>query len=640
MRAIDELRATLRRYNEAYYTHGKPEVSDSVYDAAFRMLADMESEEKEIPADSPTQTVGAPGKGKVRIMNPMLSLDNAMNEEEVATMLQPMEGEELYLDAKLDGLAVRIVYRQGELYQAFTRSDDSWGEDVTANVKTMDTVPLSAPVALVDVEVTGEVVMPKAVFNELNLQSDKKFVNPRNAAAGSLRLKDTDEFIKRGLIFIPYGVTALNGTAIHSKISDDINWLVEYGFTRSAFAEIVKPSEVLNKFKILNDLRPDLPYDIDGMVVKTNLVSTRERLGFARRYPKWAFAAKFEPDAKPTKLLDVIYQTGRTGAITPKAKLEPVFVGGVTISSATLHNLDEVDRLGLHHGDTVIVSRAGDVIPSVDAVVPTERIQGAKPYTRPTRCPSCDSRLDTSKGVVVYCTGGQLCPAQRLRLITHFASKKSFNIPDLGPKLCKQLIEAELVTRPSDLFKLTVPMLTRIGITLYSAEKLVKAVASRKRVPLAKVLYAMGEPSIGQSNSEKLENKFKTYIGLLDAPVESFCTIEGIDTITAEAIYSALHNEANITLMTELLSHVELIEPVVSGDVLAGHVYVITGTIEGMTRGELTASLKALGARVSKSVSKKTTAVIAGTSPGSSLKEALALGVRVLERDELRSLLD
>lgn len=640
MRAIDELRATLRRYNEAYYTHGKPEVSDSVYDAAFRMLADMESEEKEIPADSPTQTVGAPGKGKVRIMNPMLSLDNAMNEEEVATMLQPMEGEELYLDAKLDGLAVRIVYRQGELYQAFTRSDDSWGEDVTANVKAMDTVPLSAPVALVDVEVTGEVVMPKAVFNELNLQSDKKFVNPRNAAAGSLRLKDTEEFVKRGLIFIPYGVTALNGTAIHSKISDDINWLVEYGFTRSAFAEIVKPSEVLNKFKILNDLRPDLPYDIDGMVVKTNLVSTRERLGFARRYPKWAFAAKFEPDAKPTKLLDVIYQTGRTGAITPKAKLEPVFVGGVTISSATLHNLDEVDRLGLHHGDTVIVSRAGDVIPSIEEVIPTERMHGALPYTRPTHCPSCESELDTSQGVIVYCTGGQACPAQRLRFITHFASKKSFNIPDLGPKLCKQLVDNELVIIPSDLFKLKEADLTGIGITHYSARKLIKAIASRTFMPLDKILYALGEPTIGQSNSVKLVEKYRTFDAIAEASVESLCEIEGIDTITAEAIYAALRNKVNLLLASELFKHVNVVTPLAKSGKLSGKTYVITGSFEGMPRDTIAVKLKELGAKVSKSVSKNTTALIAGSAPGSALAKATKIGLPILDSKGLKSLLD
>ncbi|GAB1148397.1 MAG: NAD-dependent DNA ligase LigA [Shewanella algae] len=659
---IDQLISTINEHNIRYYVDDNPSIPDAEYDRLMQRLKTLEAEHPELQrSDSPSLRVGGLALAKfeqVTHLKPMLSLDNAFSEEDFAAFHKRVTdrvGEFSYCcEPKLDGLAVSILYRDGVLERAATRGDGAVGEDITENVRTIRAVPLKLrgddyPPLL---EVRGEVFMPKAAFEALNernrVKGDKLFVNPRNAAAGSLRQLDSKITASRALAFYAYalGVVEPESFPLADTHLGQLQQLKTWGLPVSSEIRLAKDlSEVDDYYRDIMARRSALAYEIDGVVFKVNSIEAQQTLGFVSRAPRWAIAYKFPAQEEMTLLEGVDFQVGRTGAVTPVARLKPVFVGGVTVSNATLHNADEIARLGVKVGDTVIIRRAGDVIPQVVAVVPEKRPEDAKEISFPEQCPVCGSQVERLEGeAVARCTGGLFCEAQRKEAIKHFASRKALDIDGMGDKIVEQLIDKELVESPADLFSLTasaLTMLERMG--LKSATNLVQAIEAAKQTTLAKFLYALGIREVGESTAANLARHFKELDALKQASVEQLIEVEDVGAIVAQHVAHFFAQPHNLEVIDKLLvagvTWPAIEAPSEDEQPLKGQTWVLTGTLSQMSRTDAKAQLEALGAKVSGSVSKKTDCVVAGEAAGSKLTKANELGVKVLDEAGLLALL-
>ena len=660
---ISQLRAQLEEHNHNYYVLDAPSIPDAEYDRLMRELSALEQANPEFQSpDSPSQKVGGAALDKFEQVThqvPMLSLDNAFSEEEFAAFNRRikervMDNKELTFccEPKLDGLAVSIIYRDGVLVQAATRGDGMVGENITQNVKTIRNVPLKLrgddfPAEL---EVRGEVFMDSAGFAKLNSEAEKRgdkvFVNPRNAAAGSLRQLDSKVTAKRPLMFYAYSTGLVADGQLPEDHYQQLAKLTDWGLPLCPETKLVEGQQAaLDYYQDILTRRSSLAYEIDGVVIKVNDKKRQERLGFVARAPRWAIAFKFPAQEEITQLLDVEFQVGRTGAITPVARLEPVFVGGVTVSNATLHNGDEIARLGVKIGDTVIIRRAGDVIPQITQVVLERRPDDAKDIEFPATCPICDSHVERIEGeAVARCTGGLVCQAQRKQAIKHFASRKALDVDGLGDKIVDQLVDRELIKTPADLFILKqghFESLERMGPK--SAKNLVNALQDAKQTTLAKFLYSLGIREVGEATAQNLANHFLTLEKITQASVDALTEVSDVGEIVAKHVrgfFSEEHNMAVVNALVEQGIHwPELTAPSADAQPLAGLTYVLTGTLSELNRNDAKARLQALGAKVSGSVSAKTDALIAGEKAGSKLTKAQDLGIDVLTEADLIALL-
>ena len=659
-----ELREQLKRHDYRYYVLDDPQVPDAEYDRLMGELRALEAAHPElVTPDSPTQRVsGTPSAafGEVVHRVPMLSLDNAFSDEDVAAFDRRLherlgvEGELDYVaEPKLDGLAITLIYAQGRLEQAATRGDGVTGEDVTANVRTVRSVPHTLrPPAPPLIEVRGEVFMPLKGFERMNARArergEKVFVNPRNAAAGSLRQLDPRISAARPLDAFFYGLGALEGAALPASQTQLLGWLGALGLPVSPEARAVRGvAGCLSYYREMGARRGALPYQIDGVVYKLESRADQERVGFVSRAPRWAVAHKFPAEEALTVVRDIEFNVGRTGALTPIARLEPVFVGGVTVSNVTLHNIDEVHRKDVRVGDTVVVRRAGDVIPELVNVVLEKRPEPLAPQVvLPERCPVCNSQVLRVEGeAVARCTGGFTCRAQRQEALRHFASRRALDIEGLGDKVVEQLVERELVRSPADLYVLTVAQLAgleRMGEK--SAANLVAAIGKSKQTTLPHLLYALGIREVGEATALALARHFGTLEALMDASAEQIQQVEDVGPIVAAHVATFFSSDDHVNVINELrnkgVTWPEVARAAAGATAtLAGRTVVLTGTLRSMTREEAEEALTARGAKVTGSVSKKTSFVVAGAEAGAKLARARELGVRVLDEEELRALL-
>lgn len=657
---IDTLRQDLRRYEYEYHVLDNPTIPDAEYDRLFHQLKALEAAHPElITADSPTQRVGAKplsGFAQIRHEIPMLSLDNAFSDEEFYAFVKRIEDRLIRLpepltfccEPKLDGLAVSILYVNGVLTQAATRGDGTTGEDITANIRTIRNIPLqllmdNPPARL---EVRGEVFMPHAGFERLNQQAlekgEKTFANPRNAAAGSLRQLDPKITSKRPLVLNAYGIGIAEGVDLPNTHYDRLQWLKSIGIPVNPEIRLCNGTdEVLDFYRDIQNKRSSLGYDIDGTVLKINDIALQEKLGFISKAPRWAIAYKFPAQEELTRLNDVEFQVGRTGAITPVAKLEPVFVAGVTVSNATLHNGDEIERLDIAIGDTVVIRRAGDVIPQIIGVLHERRPADARPIIFPKTCPVCDSAIVRIEGeAVARCTGGLFCAAQRKEALKHFVSRKAMDIDGVGGKLIEQLVDRELIHTPADLFKLDLTTLTRLErMGAKSAENALASLEKAKNTTLARFIFALGIREVGEATALNLANHFKTLEALQNADLEALQQVPDVGEVVANRILAFWHEPHNVAVVNDLIAqgvHWETVETKeVTENRFKGKTVVLTGTLTQMGRNEAKALLQDMGAKVSGSVSAKTDFVIAGDAAGSKLTKAQELGVTVLTEEEL-----
>ncbi len=651
---IEQLRDEIAHHNRLYYVLDAPEVPDAEYDRLLRELQQLECEHPErITLDSPTQRVGAePIKafGQVAHKLAMLSLDNAFSDEEVADFDRrvrerlDVQAIEYVAEPKLDGLAISIRYEAGVLVQAATRGDGLTGEDVTHNIRTINSIPLRLvgdgwPRVL---EVRGEVYMPKASFERLNAKAremgEKEFANPRNAAAGSLRQLDPRVTAKRSLSMYCYGIGFVEGMVLPETHSTVLERLKQWGLRVSPEVSVAQGlAGVLAYYRLLSEKRSSLAYEIDGVVYKVNCLDQREMLGFVARAPRWAIAHKFPAQEEMTRVLDIEVQVGRTGAITPVARLEPVFVGGVTVSNATLHNEDEVRRKDVHIGDTVIVRRAGDVIPEVASVVLSRRPKDARSFVMPRQCPVCDSDVIRAEGeTIARCSGGLYCNAQRKEAIKHFASRKAMDIDGLGDKLVEQLSDQGLIHNVAGLFNLTqtqVAGLERMGEK--SSANLIVALEKSKQTTLAKFLYALGIREVGETTAQTLANYFLSLEAIMLAEIDALQQVSEVGPVVAahvQAFFKQPHNREVIDKLQQAGVSWPAMQPIKQDEQpLTGQTIVLTGALTEMTRNEAKERLLALGAKVAGSVSKKTSLVVAGADAGTKLSKAESLGIKVLD---------
>ena len=658
---VDNLRALIEQHNRSYHLLDAPTVSDAEYDSLMEQLKTLEAAYPELQSSSsPSMRVGGAvlaGFREVRHALPMLSLANAFSDIEVRDFFERMasavgsEALEFSAEPKLDGLAMSLKYVNGELTQAATRGDGETGEDVTHTVRTIASVPLKlngqAPALL---EVRGEVYMPRAGFHRFNeilkARGDKLMVNPRNAAAGSVRQLDPKLAAERPLAFFAYGIGASDGFNSSERHSSTLAQFRALGLPVSPLVENVSGvAGLLAYFNKIGASRDSLPYDIDGVVYKLDRYDWQQRLGFVSKAPRFALAHKFPAQEMPTRLLSIDVQIGRTGAVTPVARLEPVFVGGVTVTNATLHNFDEVQRKDLRIGDTVIVRRAGDVIPEVARAVLELRPESTCSWQMPTECPECGSAIRRIDGeAVARCTGGLFCPAQRKEGVKHFASRRALDIEGLGDKIVDQLIDAKLIATPADLFSLTftaLASLERLGEK--SAANLIDAINKSRTPTLERLLFALGIPQAGENTAKQLARYFGSMDALIAASTDELKLIKDVGpqvSASVRAFFDEPHNleviaklKANGVLWTE---HAPIRE--ISGP-LAGKTFVLTGTLPTLSRDQAKARLEALGATVSGSVSKKTSFVIAGSEAGSKLAKAEELGLQILDEAGLLAML-
>jgi DNA ligase (NAD+) len=662
----DALRRQIEAHNYAYHVLDSPTVPDAEYDRLMRRLQEIEAAHPElVTADSPTQRVGATkleGFREVRHARPMLSLDNVFNDEELEAFDKrtrdrlgagdtSIERVTYWAEPKLDGAAISLRYEDGELVFGATRGDGTTGEDVTHNIRTIRSIPLrlrgkKLPAVF---EARGEVFMPRAGFAELNKRAlergEKTFVNPRNAAAGSLRQLDPRLAASRPLDAFFYALGEVSDDVVRSvkEQSAIVDLLRKLGLRTCPEASLVEGvTGCLEYYGRIGHQRAALPYDIDGVVYKVNKLEWQRELGFVSRAPRWAVAHKFPAQEEMTVVRGVEFQVGRTGALTPVARLEPVFVGGVTVSNATLHNMDEVERKDVRTGDTVIVRRAGDVIPEIVAVVLDRRPADARAVALPPKCPICGSDVERGEGeAIARCIGGLFCPAQRKEAIRHFASRRALNIEGFGEKVVDQLVEAEIVKTPADLYALTAEQLAELErLGEKSGQKLVAAVEKSKDTTYARFLYGLGIGNVGEATALALANEFGTLEELLDADEERLQQVQDIGPIVATAIHAFFHEPHNVEVIRALLAagiHWPVAPPRSRELPLLGKTFVITGSLQSMTRDEAKARLQALGAKVSGSVSKKTTALIVGSEPGSKLQTAESLNVEVWSEEQLRA---
>ena len=662
-REIDSLREQLESWNYQYYVLDEPTVPDAEYDRCMRRLVELETAHPQLlRADSPTQRVGAAPLERflqVRHEVPMLSLDNAFNAQDMLDFNRRLQdrlgcGEqplEFACEPKLDGIAVSLLYRDGVLERAATRGDGSTGEDITHNVRTIPSVPLRLrgedyPDLL---EVRGEIYLPRAGFERLNARArelgEKTFVNPRNAAAGSLRQLDARITAERSLEMCCYGVGLVAGGELPAQHSAVLERLRQWGLRINARSQVVRGIEACDDYyRQLAAQREELPYDIDGIVFKINDLELQQRLGFVSRAPRWAIARKFPAQEEMTRLLDVEFQVGRTGAITPVARLEPVFVGGVTVSNATLHNSDEIERLGLRLGDTVIVRRAGDVIPQVVSVVMERRAPDARPIEFPRRCPVCGSEVERAQDeAVVRCLGGLVCAAQQKAAIRHFASRRAMDIEGLGDKLVEQLVDEGLVANVAGLYRLRreqLLALERMGEK--SADNLLAALERSRHTSLPRFIFALGIREVGEATALALARHFGNWESLAAASEEQLLAVGDVGPVVADHLRQFFDSASSMAVVQELRS-AGVSWPDIAVDVsalpLSGQTWVVTGKLEALDRDDARARLQALGAKVAGSVSAKTTCVVAGPGAGSKLGKAQELGVEVIDEAAFLALL-
>ena len=657
---IAALREELDQHRHRYFVLDDPEISDAEYDALFDRLTELEEGHPDlVTPDSPTQRVGASPSSKfaeVRHQTPMLSLDKCTNESELAAwedrcqrLLDPDDKLTYFCEPKVDGVAVSLLYSDRVLVRAATRGDGETGEDITANVRTIGAVPLklSADAPSV-VEVRGEVYMPITRFRAFNARaqeaSEPTIVNPRNGAAGSLRQLDPAITATRPLSMFCYSIgDAPPATdwrpGLHSEVMEALQaWGLRVNPLGSLQLDL---SGCVDYVEALLAQRDGLDYAIDGAVIKVDDLALRRRLGAVTRKPRWAMAYKYPAEEASTVLLDVDFQVGRTGAITPVAKLEPVFVGGVTVSNATLHNMDEVSRLDLRIGDTVLIRRAGDVIPQVVKVVESKRPENAQAIVMPSACPVCEFPIVRPDGeVVARCSGGLRCGAQRKERLRHFASRHALDIEGLGDKLVEQLLAVDLVSNPADLYRLTAEQLAgleRMGTK--SAENLLAALQTSKSTTFARFIHALGIREVGETTAATLARQFKTLDALIAADVDSLQEVEDVGPIVAVRIVEFFADEADRLLAEKLHKEIgitwDLAEEEPQTAPLTGQTWVLTGTLAGTTRNEAKAMLVDLGAKVAASVSKNTTVVVAGPGAGSKRTKAEELGIDVWDEDKL-----
>lgn len=663
---ITQLRTTLRHHEYLYHVLDTPEIPDAEYDRLMAELRSLEEAHPElITPDSPTQRVGAAPLSEftqVRHEVPMLSLDNAFDEasylafnKRVQDRLKSAEAITFCCELKLDGLAVSLLYEDGILIRAATRGDGTTGENITANVRTIRSIPLKLRGENIPrrLEVRGEVFLPQAGFEKINEEArrtgGKIFANPRNAAAGSLRQLDPRITAKRPLTFFCYGVGLLEGGELPASHHGRLQQFKEWGLPVSDRIRLCNtPEEVLAFYHQVEADRPKLGFDIDGVVIKVDSLALQETLGFVARAPRWAVAFKFPAQEQMTFVRDVEFQVGRTGAITPVARLEPVQVAGVLVSNATLHNADEIERLGLRIGDRVVIRRAGDVIPQVVGVVESERPENTSEIVFPTHCPVCASDVERVEGeAVARCTGGLICGAQRKEALKHFVSRRALDVDGMGDKIIDQLVEKEYVHTPADLFRLTAGKLTgldRMGPK--SAQNVVDALEKAKETTFARFLYALGIREVGEATAAGLATHFGTLDALIAASIEDLQKVPDVGIVVATHTFNFFAEESNREVIRQLTEEAGVHWPtpvIIKAEEIdspfAGKTVVLTGSLSIMSRDDAKARLVALGAKVAGSVSKKTDLVIAGEAAGSKLVKAQELGIDVIDEAEMIRLL-
>ena len=660
LREYEHLKDALNQHNHRYYVLDDPSVPDSEYDRQMRALQAIEAQYPELLSeDSPSQRVG--GKAlesftQVRHTVAMLSLENAFSDVELedfdrrvkdrlnyAALKNPTEIE-FACEPKLDGVAVSLLYKNGQLVRGATRGDGSVGEDITANVRTIKSIPLklrgdNIPSLL---EVRGEIYLPRPGFDALNAKAiaagEKTFVNPRNAAAGSLRQLDSKITASRPLEMCAYSVGQFEAEVTPDSHTHMLETLGGWGFKINEHVVAVTGIAACEDYySAMAERRDQLTYDIDGIVYKVNNLALQQRLGFVAKAPRWAIARKFPAQEEMTKLLDVEFQVGRTGAITPVARLAPVFVGGVTVSNATLHNGDEIKRLGVCIGDTVIIRRAGDVIPQIVKVILEKRPEDAQVIVFPERCPVCQSSVKRAEGeAVARCTGGLFCGAQIKEAIKHFASRKAMDIDGLGDKLVELLVDAGSIYSVADLFELKVDQLLGLErMADKSATNLTAAITASKETTLAKFLYSLGIREVGEATAQTLANNFGSLEAVIEADAEQLLDVDDIGPVVAKHIVNFFSNPDNLSIIQALresgVNWADIDQNAQASQPLKGQTWVLTGGMEIMSRAEAKDRLQALGAKVAGSVSAKTSQVVAGPGAGSKLTKAQSLDIPVLD---------
>jgi DNA ligase (NAD+) len=656
------LRELLHRYNHRYHALDDPEVPDAEYDRLMLELRALETQYPQLlSGDSPTQRVGAApvsAFGAVKHRVAMLSLDNAFNDQEVRDFdrriherLDNPEPIRYSAEPKLDGLAISARYENGVYVQGATRGDGETGEDITQNLKTIKALPLKIRAGKVPraLEVRGEVFMPLAGFKRFNEEAmargEKSFVNPRNAAAGSLRQLDPRMTAARPLDLFIYGVGVVEGGSLPPRHSEMLKELRQMGFKICPQSRVVESIEgCLEYYREMGAMRPQLPYQIDGVVYKVDDVELQRQLGFISRAPRWAIAHKFPAEEALTVVRGIEFQIGRTGALTPVARLEPVFVGGVTVSNATLHNMDELTRKDVRVGDTVVVRRAGDVIPEVARVLPERRVEGAELVTLPAFCPVCGSPVvREADQAVARCTGGRICSAQRKEEIKHFASRRAMDIQGLGDKLVEQLVDRDWVNTPADLFALQAAQLAtleRMGEK--SAQKLQSAIESARRTTLPRFLYALGIRDVGEATALALAQHFPDLAQLRSAGEEEIQQVPDVGPVVAKQVAAYFKDADNAAVVDRLLAagiRWPAVSAVGAKGALSGKTFVLTGTLASLSRDAAAQAIAQRGGKVVGSVSKKTDYVVAGAEAGSKLKKATELGIPVLDEAAFLKLL-
>lgn len=663
-----ELVKKLNQHSYQYYVLDKPSISDSQYDVFYQNLLNVEKQNADwLVANSPSQRVGDKPLDKFNSVThavAMYSLDNAFNDEDLATFLTRIEPDlnkqanlEISAEPKMDGLAINLRYEDSILVQATTRGDGKTGEDVTSNIKTIHSIPLKlsnfTPPPPKILEVRGEVFMSKQAFKKLNLQQDKNddkpFANPRNAAAGTLRQLDSKIVSKRNLSFYLYG---------WGEVADDWNMPSKYSEVMEQFANwglplnpdskaIIGIDAVLDYYRQLAKKRPSLAYEIDGIVYKLNDINLQTSLGFTTKSPRWAIARKFPAEEAWTDLLDIEVQVGRTGAVTPVARLKPVSVGGVMVANATLHNIDEIIRKDVRIGDKVIVRRAGDVIPEIVGPVLNLRQDSVRFFVMPTKCPECGSEIIKEHDKSIYrCIGGLYCPAQRKRALQHFVSRKAFDMVSIGKKLIVQLVDENLVNHPDDLFKLSVEQLIELErMAEKSAKKVYQSIQDSKKTTFAKFIYSLGISEVGEVTASNLANYFKSLEKLIDADLEQLISIDDVGDIVAEHIQHFFKQPHNLEVINSMLEQgitwdIPIEKRVDANSVFANKVIVLTGTLQTMGRADAKNKLEILGAKITSSISAKTDFLIAGEKAGSKKTKAEQLGVTILEENQWLELME
>lgn len=662
---IQQLIKKINYHAHRYYVLDDPEIPDAEYDKLFRELEALEKQHPElISPDSPTQRVGAKpldAFDSVTHSVPMLSLSNAFADNEIEDfdrrcqgLLESSQSIQYTAEPKLDGLAISIRYEQGRLVQAATRGDGQTGENVTLNIKTIQSIPLSLqgedfPELL---EVRGEIYMPKEGFDKLNKnqleKGEKTFANPRNAAAGSLRQLDPKITATRPLAFYCYGLGLVEGErkTLADNHYDLLEQLKGWGLRVCPEIRLLNNwQECIKYYQDILNKRPALPYEIDGVVYKVNDYAQQQQMGFISRAPRWALAHKFPAEEATTKLLDIQVQVGRTGALTPVARLEPVYVGGVTVTNATLHNQDEINRKDVRIGDTVVVRRAGDVIPEVVRPVLSERQDELETFNMPTQCPVCGADAIQADGEAKSrCSAGLYCPAQKKQAIIHYVSRKAMDIDGLGEKLVEQLCDEEVIENIADLYGITDMQLIRMErMGEKSVDNLLQAIEKSKNTTLNRFIYALGIREVGETTAASLANHFKTLDAVMEADQESLQNVSDVGQVVAKSIYQFFRQEHNRETVQRLceagIEWPDIKESSQDSLRLKDKVIVLTGTLSRYSRNELKAQLQALGAKVTGSVSKKTDVLIAGEKAGSKLTKAQALGIKIIDEEGISELL-